>query len=44
MKRSIQIALPSFGEEEWQALREPLTSGWVTQGPKVAAFERAFAA
>jgi dTDP-4-amino-4,6-dideoxygalactose transaminase len=44
MKRSIQIALPSFGEEEWQALREPLMSGWVTQGPKVAAFERAFAA
>jgi perosamine synthetase len=44
MKRSIQIASPSFGEEEWQALREPLTSGWVTQGPKVAAFERAFAA
>jgi perosamine synthetase len=44
MKRSIQIALPSFGDEEWQALREPLTSGWVTQGPKVAAFERAFAA
>ena len=44
MKRSIQIALPSFGEEEWQALREPLKSGWVTQGPKVAAFERAFAA
>jgi perosamine synthetase len=44
MKRNIQIALPSFGEEEWQALHEPLTSGWVTQGPKVAAFERAFAA
>jgi dTDP-4-amino-4,6-dideoxygalactose transaminase len=44
MKRSIQIALPSFGEEERQALHEPLTNGWVTQGPKVAAFERAFAA
>jgi dTDP-4-amino-4,6-dideoxygalactose transaminase len=25
------------------ALREPLESGWITQGPKVAAFERAFA-
>ena len=24
-------------------MREPLTSGWLTQGPKVAAFERAFA-
>ena len=43
MRREIQIARPDLGEEEWQALREPLESGWVTQGPKVAAFERAFA-
>ena len=42
--RKIQIALPATGEEEWQAVREPLMSGWLTQGPKVAAFERAFAA
>src|ERR1051325_11308033 len=42
-KRQIQISLPSTGDEEWQAVREPLTSGWLTQGPKVAAFERAFA-
>jgi dTDP-4-amino-4,6-dideoxygalactose transaminase len=41
--RRVQIALPSTGEEEWQALREPLASGWLTQGPKVAAFEQAFA-
>src|SRR6185437_4985266 len=41
--RKIQIALPSTGDEEWQAVREPLASGWLTQGPKVAAFERAFA-
>jgi perosamine synthetase len=40
----IPIALPSTGEEEWQALREPLLSGWLTQGPQVAAFEQAFAA
>ncbi|MBK7326054.1 MAG: DegT/DnrJ/EryC1/StrS family aminotransferase [Propionivibrio sp.] len=42
-KRSIAISLPSTGEEEWQATREPLMSGWLTQGPKVAAFEKAFA-
>src|SRR4051812_42057917 len=41
--RRVQIAAPSMGEEEWQAVREPLLSGWLTQGPKVAAFERAFA-
>jgi perosamine synthetase len=41
--RRIQIAMPALGDEEWQALREPLESGWLTQGPKVAAFERAFA-
>ncbi|MDP9067829.1 MAG: DegT/DnrJ/EryC1/StrS family aminotransferase [Actinomycetota bacterium] len=42
--RRIQIASPSVGEEEWRAAREPLESGWLTQGPKVAAFEEAFAA
>ncbi len=41
--RAIPIALPSMGEEEWLALREPILAGWVTQGPKVAAFEKAFA-
>lgn len=43
-RRVIPIAQPSLEEEEWLALREPLLSGWVTQGPKVAAFEQAFAA
>jgi perosamine synthetase len=42
--RRVQIALPSTGDEEWHAVREPLASGWLTQGPKVAAFEQAFAA
>ena len=42
-ERVIHIAQPDTGEEEWQALREPLQTGWLTQGPKVAAFEKAFA-
>jgi perosamine synthetase len=41
--RVIHIAQPCTGEEEWHAAREPLMSGWLTQGPKVAAFEKAFA-
>jgi perosamine synthetase len=41
--RNIPISIPSMGEEEWQAVKEPITSGWITQGPKVAAFEKAFA-
>jgi perosamine synthetase len=41
--RNIPIASPYIGEEEWLALKEPLMSGWLTQGPKVAAFEKAFA-
>jgi len=43
VNRKIAISQPSTGEEEWLACREPLLSGWLTQGPKVAAFERAFA-
>ncbi|ATN85406.1 DegT/DnrJ/EryC1/StrS family aminotransferase [Coxiella burnetii] len=42
-KRKIPIAIPSIGDEEWQALKVPLDSGWLTQGPKVAEFERLFA-
>ena len=42
-KRNIQIALPVTGEEEWNALKEPLLSGWITQGPRVAEFEEKFA-
>lgn len=42
-KRNIAISLPSTGDAEWQAVREPLANGWLTQGPKVAAFEKAFA-
>ena len=42
-ERVIHIAKPDTGEEEWRALREPPETGWLTQGPKVAAFEHAFA-
>lgn len=41
--RRIDIAKPSTGTDEWEALREPLESGWLTQGPRVAEFEKAFA-
>src|SRR5690606_20972106 len=43
MRKRIEIARPVLGEEEWQALRAPLEDGWITQGPRVAAFEKAFA-
>lgn len=42
-KRTIQISLPATGEDEWQAVRDPLMSGWLTQGPHVATFEKEFA-
>jgi len=42
-KRNISISLPVTGEEEWQAVREPLMSGWLTSGPKVREFEQLFA-
>ena len=42
-RRNIAISLPSTGEDEIEAVREPILSGWLTQGPKVAAFEKAFA-
>jgi perosamine synthetase len=40
---SIAIAAPAMSEDEVQAVREVLESGWLTQGPRVQAFERAFA-
>ena len=43
MTKNIQISLPSTGDDEWHAVREPLTTGWLTQGPKVAQFEKIFA-
>jgi len=43
VKRNIYISQPVLGEDEWQSLKEPLNSGWVTQGPKVKEFETSFA-
>ena len=42
-KRIIPISLLVTGQEEWEALKEPLMSGWLTSGPKVREFEQLFA-
>lgn len=39
----INVMQPWLGEEEVAAVAEVLRSGWVAQGPRVAAFETAFA-
>jgi len=39
----IALAKPVLDEREVEAVRRVILSGWVTQGPEVAAFEREFA-
>lgn len=41
---TIPLTRPLVGEAEAEASRRPIMSGWLTQGPEVAAFEQEFAA
>src|SRR6185312_6931696 len=41
--QQIPVAKPILDEREVEAVRRVILSGWVTQGPEVAAFEREFA-
>ena len=41
---NIPLAKPWMDDQEVTAASRPILSGWVTQGPEVAAFEREFAA
>jgi len=40
---AIPVFRPSYGEREFEAVREVMASGWVGLGPKTAEFERKFA-
>jgi perosamine synthetase len=42
--KMIPVARPSIGEAEERAVLDVWRSGWITQGPRVAEFENAFAA
>ena len=43
-KNFVPVARPHLGQEEVSAAGRAILSGWVTQGPEVAAFEGEFAA
>src|SRR5450631_882113 len=41
--KKIPLAKPELGEAEIALVTETIRSGWITQGPRVAEFEAAFA-
>ena len=43
MEVRIPVARPTLGEEEMAQLTDVIDAGWISSGPKVAAFERAVA-
>jgi len=39
----VPISQPAVGKDEWEAMLEPMQTGWLTQGPMVRQFEAEFA-
>jgi perosamine synthetase len=44
LSKMIPVARPYIGDEEESAVADVLRSGWITQGPRVAEFEKKFSA